>query len=114
MILLLLLVTAAGTVSYHFKFRGKPDDMDRLDNMAAALLGAQPQLTTLSIGGTADITLRSQVRYAFAPRVVLSENSDTTLAIYSLQDTLQPTDHIVWQHNDDKYKYFVTIGSATR
>jgi hypothetical protein len=109
---ILFFVAGVSAWSYHHKFSKVQDDMDKL---AAALLPVKDVVRaggTVSFAGNADITIRSQSRYILSPGIVLSENKDTALYIYPLQDSTMPAGNILWQHGDDRYNYYITTANA--
>ncbi|MBZ0097620.1 MAG: hypothetical protein K8F30_00970 [Taibaiella sp.] len=111
LLLILLGAVIAGTLSFHHKFRGKEDDIDRIEK---ALTGAKKILSegsAIGFSGTTDIGIRAQSRFVLAPEIVLAENMDTLLWIYPLQDTSRLTGAIIWRHSDTKYKYYLTAGA---
>lgn len=109
--MILLGAVIAGTLSFHHKFRGKEDDIDRLEKALAEAKEILPAGSAISFSGTTDIGTRFQSRFVLAPEIILVENMDTALWIYPLQDTARLTGAIIWQHSDSKYKYYLTAGA---
>lgn len=111
-LVILFFVVGVSAWSYHHKHSRVQDDMDKL---AIALHGVKdvvPGGSAISMGGNVDITIRSQSRYILAPGIVLAVDKDTSLLIYPLQDSTVPRGNILWQHTDERHKYYITTGYA--
>ncbi len=86
-----------------------------MDKLAIALQGVKevvPAGSAISLGGSVDITIHSQGRYILAPGILLADDKDTSLMIYPIQDSALPVGNIIWQHADERFRYYVTRGDA--
>lgn len=112
LLVILFFVVGVSAWSYHHKFSNTQDDMDKL---AIALHGVKdvvPPGSAISFGGNVDITIRSQSRYVLAPGIVFADDKDTSLMIYPMQDSTSPAGNIIWQHADERFRYYITRGDA--
>jgi len=112
LLVILFFVVGVSAWSYHHRFSNVQDDIDKL---ATALQGVKDVVqggSTISMGGNVDIAIRSQSRYILAPGIVLADNRDTQLMIYPVQDSAMPAGNIIWQHTDERFKYYITTFHA--
>lgn len=112
LLILLFFVVGISAWSYHNKFSKTEDDIDRLETALRGAKDVVPPGSAIGFAGNVDITIRSQCRYILAPGIVLADNKDTALVMYPLQDSAIPAGPILWEHVDDRYKYFIATGYA--
>lgn len=112
LLIILFFVVGVSAWSYHHKFSKVQDDMDKLAIALRGIKDIVPAGSAISFAGNADITIRSQSRYILSPGIVLAENKDTALLIYPIQDSTSPAGKILWQHADERFKYYITIAHA--
>lgn len=112
LLIILFFVVGVSAWSYHHKFSNVQDDMDKLANALHGVKDIVQDGSGISIGGNVDITIRSQSRYILAPGIVLADNRDTSLMIYPVQDSAMPAGNIIWQHSDERFKYYITTSHA--
>ncbi|MBW7913583.1 MAG: hypothetical protein H3C54_07795 [Taibaiella sp.] len=112
LLIILFFVVAVSAWSYYHKFSNVQDDMDKLANALHGVKDVVQGGSAISIGGNVDITIRSQSRYILAPGIVLADHKDTSLMIYPVQDSAMPAGKIIWQHTDERFKYYITTSHA--
>lgn len=112
LLVILFFVVGVSAWSYHHKFSNVQDDMDKLANALHGVKDVVRGGSVISIGGNVDITIRSQSRYILVPGIVLADNKDTSLIIYPVQDSAIPVGKIIWQHTDERFKYYITTANA--
>ena len=110
LLILILFCVVAGTLSYHFKFRAKEGDIDKLSRAISGIKGFLPRGSVISLV-TGDVAVRSQSRFILAPDVILADGRDTALVIYGAHDTAASPRNVIWQYSDEKHKYYLITGA---